>query len=188
MFDKAYKTKIHVKNIAVKEFLTPKYYRSKEIRTACCACPYYDKIWSCPPSSSVASDVLFGKTNGFLVAVQVYYEPYLIRVTQKLNEKQKDILRLVTYGRVKRILNNTCLALEGEFDGGVSIAAGVCENCEICAKQEEKACRFPQKMRYSFSGIGLDLVKLSRDFLGLEILWSKDSFPEYETLVAGIFY
>lgn len=188
MFDKTYKIKLHVKKIAVAELLTCSYYRAKEIRTACSACPYYNKVWSCPPSSPVARDLLFGKRSGFLVATQVYYEQYLINATQKLNEKQRDILRRMTYGKVKRILNTTCLALEKEFEGGVSVAAGVCENCEVCAKQEDKACRFSQKMRYSFSGLGIDLVKLSKNYFDIDILWGENSFPEYEVLLAGIFY
>ena len=188
MFDKTYKTNIMVAEIAVSDLLKPAYYKAKEVRTACSLCPYHGKSWSCPPSSPVASDLLFGKESGFLVAVQVLYEPYLVEASRKLSVEQRDILREATYGKVKQILNSTCRELEAEFDGGVSVSAGVCKNCDICAKLDGLPCRFPQRMRYSFSGLGIDIVKLVGDTFGLDILWSKNSFPDYEVLVSGIFY
>ena len=188
MFETTYKTNIMVAKIAVQDLLKPTYYKAKEVRTACSLCPYYGKSWSCPPSSPVARDLLFGKENGFLIAVQVLYEPYLIKASGKLTAEQRDILRRTTYGKVKNVFNATCRELEAEFDGGVSVSAGVCENCDICAKLGGLACRFPQKMRYSFSGLGVDIVKLVKDTFGLDILWSKNSFPDYEVLVSGIFY
>ena len=41
-------------------------------------------------------------------------------------------------------------------------------------------------MRYSMDAFGFDLSAITKDMLGIEILWCKDRLPEYFTLIHGI--
>ena len=41
-------------------------------------------------------------------------------------------------------------------------------------------------MRYSMDAFGFDLSAITKDMLGIEIIWCKDRLPDYFTLIHGI--
>ena len=49
-----------------------------------------------------------------------------------------------------------------------------------------ESCRQPDKMRYSMDAFGFDLSAITKDILGIEILWCRDRLPEYFTLIHGL--
>ena len=77
------------------------------------------------------------------------------------------------------------LAFERVSPGAVTVAAGRCEQCEVCTRLQDLPCRRPERMRYSFSAFGFDLTALAKEQLGMDLLWAGEGLPEYNVAIAA---
>ena len=119
-----------------------------------------------------------------MVGVKVIYDPQT-RAAAAVPE-QTDRIRSETYGRVKRALLEVLLEVERSIPGSWCVAAGECELCPECSRTRGTPCVMPERMRYSFSGLGLDLTKIAEDVLQMPLLWQKQGLPEYNVAIAAL--
>ena len=150
----------------------------------CRECPRYDTVWSCPPLDFDADEYLerFAWVN--VVGAKVVLNP---RVIEEADTDEK--VRTVGWeivSAVKLELEEKMRQLEGTVPGSVSLSSGGCNLCKECSRKEGRPCRRPEKMRYSLDAFGFDLSAITKDMLGIEILWCRDRLPEYFTLIHGL--
>lgn len=177
-----YQTQVQTASLSVERFIRD-YCAPERFLPCCAACPEYGSNWACPPDVPTAEQLLAARRTVCLVGVQVRYDPAL-RARATDGDRARRV-REETYEPVKRLLNETLLCLERQCPGAVAIAAGSCQWCDRCARLEGKPCRQPERRRYSFSALGFDLGRLSRECLGWELLWGQ-GLPEYDVLLAAL--
>lgn len=180
-----YRIEVNCKQIAKEELLSC-YLNPGSVSEACRLCPDYGKVWSCPPGVPDAAAYLEAYKGCFLIAVKVIYSKETLAAAD--SAKKAAEIRLRSYEKVKRNLLITLLALEGHVPGGLCIGAGRCILCEKCAREDGRACRYPDWRRYSITAFGFAFAKLLKDKMNLSLLWSQDGLPEYDTAVAALFY
>lgn len=177
-----YHTQVQVATLPVKRWLED-YCRPEQFAGACEACPDYGRVWSCPPGLPSAGEAFRQYERVHIIGVKVIYDQ-ATRAEAATPERTEE-LRQATYGRAKRVLLETLLELEKTRPGSWTVAAGRCELCPRCTRADGEPCRMPERMRYSFSGFGFDLSRITRELLGMELLWSPQGLPEYNVAVAA---
>ncbi|NCB64014.1 MAG: hypothetical protein EOM52_10485 [Clostridia bacterium] len=175
-------TQVTVKSIPVSRWME-RYHTPEKFVGACEACPDYGRVWSCPPGVPEARGYFSPYQTAYLIGVKVVYDAETRAAA--LDGARTDEVRQATYGRVKRLLMETLLALESAFPGSVTVAAGRCELCERCTRPDALPCRTPERRRYSFSAFGFDLGRIAEEELGLKLLWSGQRLPEYNVAIAA---
>lgn len=177
-----YSTQVKTATLPVSRWLDS-YCTPERFRDACRACPDYGRVWSCPPGVPDARTAFAPFRTVYLVGVQVDYAPETIAAAD--TPERTEALRQASYGVVKKQLLSTLLELEKAVPGSWTVAAGRCEQCDVCTRREGLPCRRPDRMRYSFSAFGFDLGKLAREQLGLELLWADRGLPAYNAAIAA---
>lgn len=178
-----YHTEVKVVTLPVHRWLE-QYCRPEIFSESCRACPNYGRVWSCPPLPQSAAELIKPFSCVHIIGVKVIYDRQLRQ--QAIGSGCADEIRAQTYGKVKRALLESLLALETVIPGSWSIAAGECEQCKTCCRSRGVPCCKPERMRYSFSGLGFDLTRIARELLEMELLWQKDGLPEYHVAIAAL--
>ena len=174
---------VNVATLPVKEWLE-RYCVPEKFALACQGCPDYGRVWSCPPELPPASELFAPFERVHLIGMKVVYKKETREAAT--SPEKTDRLRAATYGKAKRVLLESLLELEKSIPGSWSIAAGRCELCRRCAREDGLPCRMPERLRYSFSGFGFDLTRMASEALGLELLWSPQGLPAYNVAVAAL--
>ena len=150
----------------------------------CRECPRYDTVWSCHPLDFDTDEYLekFAWVN--VLGAKVI-------LNTKVIEEADTAEKVMTVGweivsAVKLVLEEKMRQMERQISGGVSLSSGGCNLCKECIRKEGKSCRMPEKMRYSLDAFGFDLSAITKDMLGIDILWCRDRLPEYFTLIHGL--
>lgn len=152
--------------------------------TFCKDCHNYNALWSCPPLQFDANQFLQNYNYIYIVGVKVIYNPETVTLANT-PEKVKEIT-MRTLREVKDKLANALHFLEGQIPDSVSLASGGCHICQHCSRLDNRPCIHPEKMRYSLDSFGFDLTAITSDLLQIELKWSKDTLPEYYTLIHGL--
>lgn len=181
-----YRTEVRVETIKVSDWLE-NYCHPEKFLPLCKACPDYGKNWSCPPGVPEVERIVKDYEYAQIIGLKVIYDEW-VRREAMLDPKREEHLRQQTYGKAKKEMLAALLALEKEFPGTRTIMAGKCELCQECARREDKACRHPQKMRYSYSGLGFDLGRIAQEILEMPLLWQNGGLPEYNVAVAAFLH
>ncbi len=123
------------------------------IRDKCKVCRNYGNNYACPPLAPTTT-FLRNKFRKILVYI--------------LHAKDGN---LDDWNMLAKIIHYYGLKVEKELDG-LCLIAGECKICEKCAAESFKPCIYPEKKRYSITGIGLDVEKT---FLALnhKLSWKK---------------
>lgn len=174
-------TKTAVRIMQVQEFLKC-YYQPEQLAQSCAACPSFGKVWSCPPSVPETERFFAPFSRIVLVGVQVYYDD----AQRQAAYGNADAVRAQSYEPAKRSLLEALLCLERHFKGTVAIAAGRCEQCAQCTREQGKPCCKPARMRYSFSGFRIDLTGIAAQQLGMPLVWSKEALPPYQVAIGAL--
>ena len=150
----------------------------------CRECPRYDTVWSCPPLDFDADEYLekFAWVN--VVGAKVVLSQRVIEEADTAEKVRTMGWKIVS--AVKLELEEKMRQIEGQVPGSVSLSSGGCNLCKECSRKEGKPCRMPEKMRYSLDAFGFDLSAITKDMLGINILWCRDRLPEYFTLIHGL--
>lgn len=119
-------------------------------------CGSYGKNYACPPLSGTLEDCI-GR-------IKKYDKAFVINYVTSM----KTSAEMVNGGES---FSEACNSLrkdleESDIDSAV-MAAGPCRLCKECAALEGLPCRFPDKVRYSMEGSGIDVVRLSMN-LGMK--------------------
>ena len=152
--------------------------------TYCRECPRYDTVWSCPPLSFDADAYLKRFSWVSVVGAKIVLSKKVIEAADTA-EKVKDTgWKIIS--KVKLELEDKMRQLEGQVSGSVALSSGGCNLCKECSRKDGQPCRMPEKMRHSLDAFGFDLSAITKDMLGIEILWCRDRLPDYFTLIHGL--
>ena len=178
-----YDAEVKVITLPIRQWLD-QYYRPEWFIESCKACPNYGRIWSCPPLAQDTPTLVRPFSRIHIVGVKVIYDPQTRALAD--TPQRTDQIRRDTYGRVKRAMLESLLEIERSLPGTWCIAAGECELCPQCSRLQGTPCRMPHRMRYSFSGLGLDLTKIAENLLEMPLLWQKDGLPAYNVAIGAL--
>ena len=172
------------KNSMPMELFRQKYQDREKYLTYCRECPKYNTVWSCPPLKIDADAYLSKYAWVNVVGAKVILD-------HKVIEKADTPEKIKTVGwkivsEVKLCLEEEMRKLESQLPGSVSLSSGGCSLCKTCTRKAGAPCRKPDKMRYSLDAFGFNLSAITKDMLGIEIMWCKDRLPDYFTLIHGI--
>ncbi len=179
-----YTTELKVQSIPVGELLE-KYCFPEKYMDACRGCPEYGRVWSCPPGVPPAEEYLKERKTAYIIGVKVIYDEEEKKLAL-VSPQELENVRSASYGKVKKEMLDTLLKMEQFFPNPRILAAGRCEQCDVCTRPEGLPCRKPERMRYSFSAFGFDLVAIAGDLLGMELLWAQQGLPEYNLALAAL--
>ena len=161
-----------------------RYQDRKKFIAYCRECPRYDTVWSCPPLGFDADEYLKRFSWMSVVGAKIVLSQEVIEAADTA-EKVKDTgWKIIS--KVKLELEDKMRQLEGQVSGSVALSSGGCNLCKECSRKEGKPCRMPEKMRHSLDAFGFDLSAITKEMLGIEILWCRDRLPEYFTLIHGL--
>lgn len=181
-----YKVQVQVETLKVSEWLE-KYCCPEKFLPLCKRCPEYEKNWSCPEGVPDVKVLAGAYRYVQIIGLKIVYEEW-VRQEAAMGAEREEQLRQQTYGAARKELQQALLALEKAFPGSLTIMAGKCELCERCSRMDGKRCRHPEWMRYSFSGLGFDLVRIAEEVLKLPLLWQDGGLPEYNVAVAAFLH
>lgn len=181
-----YRIQVRVKTLTASEWLR-EYCQPERFLPLCRECPEYGRNWSCPPGVPAARELSERYRFVQMIGLKVLYDDEVRRAAAK-NPARTELLREQTYGAAKRRLLQALLLLEETFPDSMTVMAGRCELCTHCAREDGQACRHPEKLRYSFSGLGFDLGRLSGELLEMPLLWQNEGLPEYNVAVAAFLH
>lgn len=181
-----YRTQVYVETRKVSEWIEL-YCHPETFCALCRDCPRYGCNWSCPPGVPSAKELIGKYRFVQLIGLKVIYDAGMRQESMK-GSKQEEALRQKTYGAAKKQMLQALLALEEIIPDSMTVMAGCCELCEECTRAKGKGCRHPEQMRFSFSGLGFDLGRISEEILKLPLLWQKEGLPEYNVAVAAFLH
>ena len=182
--DLNYQAEVKTASIPFSRWLSD-YCRPEKFASSCELCPYYGKKWSCPPDMPKAAAYFAGMDTVYVIGVKVIYDEYAKLESEKSPEREQEI-RNLTYEKAKRSLLFCLLELEKLFPGAKGIMAGGCMLCDPCERGKGRPCRFPDKMRYSYSGFGFDLGQIAKELLDTPLLWRTGGLPDYHLAIASL--
>ena len=166
------------------ETLLNDYIDLEQYENSCKNCPNYGALYSCPPYDFDKLELLRKYKKLRIIGLQILFD-------KKLTSKVYSESEISTVNR--NIINpernsfDADLLLEEKRSNGLALYSGSCNLCQICKRKTNEPCEHPNKMRYSIESLGGDVVGLSRDYLGVNILWAgKGKLPEYFLFVGGI--
>lgn len=178
-----YHTITRINSLPITEFIK-KYQNQEKFMAFCKECPNYNTLWSCPPLRIDATQFLQAFNYIYIIGVKVIYDAETIKLADT-SEKIKEITTR-SLREVKNKFSDKMLILESEIPASISLASGGCYLCERCKRRDDLPCKQPEKMRYSLDSFGFDLTAITSDLLQIDLKWSKNSLPEYYTLIHAL--
>ena len=147
----------------------------------CLDCPNSGRFWSCPPFEFDPREIWerYG-------ALLLYAQKIVFR-KDRLFPGERRAFEATELPKVKAGLARELLAMEAEAPGSLALFAGKCDLCPACARTERKACRMPDRMRYSIEALGGDCGGALEKYFGETLQWSAGQrLPEQIILLGGL--
>lgn len=163
------------------------YFQPEVFIEYCRACKYYDKIWTCPPYDFDISKGLKGYRYAYIIGSKLNFKD--LEGEQKISlerGKAEDAFNEV-YHAAREILDERLLRIDDKEKQLLILLAGRCLQCSHCTKEKQSPCVYPEKAHYSLESLGFDVASICEEILREKLQWTKDSLPEYLTLVSAIF-
>ncbi len=131
------------------------------------ACGMYGRTWMCPPFIGEI-DVLIEKAKR--------YSHALVYQTVGQLEDSYDFEGMMEAGKK---MNDLTQKIRDVMAGSVGenplhLGAGGCRMCEVCAKQQDKPCRFPDKAMSSLEAYGVSVSQLA-EVCGMKYINGQDT-------------
>jgi predicted metal-binding protein len=169
---------INVKAAVVDSRRLADYENKRKIEKLCEACPTYGRKWSCPPwSPSFSKYDLQEYPYAALVLFWCDLDQFRYTKTEYVRIRAANTIMKSRMDRFMR-------SLERRLDG-VMISNGNCRLCNPCSKKKGQPCKRPEAMRYSMEALGLNVGRITADFLDHRLLWYKDkTLPAYLSAAA----
>ena len=165
--------------IGVEEYLL--HYRDAErFIKLCKECRNYGRRYGCPPFDYDVLQLVSRYDRVKIFGTQLFIKDAQVGVSELNRFMQPVVLQQ----------NERLLELEKQHNGFACGFVGECPYCtEPCARLEGKPCRNSDKVRPSLEALGFDMVKTSKELLGVEIKWATAAHhPDYLMLICGLFY
>lgn len=118
------------------------------------ACGMYGRSWMCPPH--------VGPVDGLIARARRYRRALVYQTVDTL-EDSYDFEGMMAAGqRMNELAQKVRSSLPVPFGKeALYLGAGGCRVCPVCAKQEEKPCRFPEKALASLEAYGVNVSQLA---------------------------
>ena len=139
------------------------------------ACGMYNRSWMCPPCVGEIDD---------LIARAKQYCWAMVYQTVNDLEDSYDIEGMLAAGEQ---MNRLTDRIRGELDFGpdaLTLGAGGCRICKVCAKVEGKPCRFPEKAISSLEAYGVNVSKLA-ELAGMKYINGQNTVTYFGTVFFG---
>ena len=152
----------------------------------CQHCSNFRKTWSCPDFPFNPERYWRRYDSIRLIGLKIIVPDELREKT--LDKEESEAFLKAFLDRYKKEFDDYILK-EEEKEGGVGLNGGSCQRCQplLCSRQEGKACRKPELMRYSIEALGGDVSKTVTKYLHQELEWMKDGrLPGHFILVGGV--
>ena len=173
-----------VKNVRIRSAIMSKsvleeYIDLDTAKELCLDCDNYNSNWSCPP---------------FVLDLDEHYQYAVViagsmSISGLIDENEVSIDEAMTTIFFERREEFTQWLLEFEtlFPGIRSVAAGVCKNCDVCARTNKMNCRHPNRVRPSLEALGFNIQELTKRELSLDTGWpAGGGLPEDMTAVGAL--
>ena len=136
------------------------------------ACGMYNRSWMCPPCIGEIDD---------LIAEAKQYRWAMVYQTVNDLEDSFDIEGMLAAGEQ---MNKLTDRIRANLDFGpdeLVLGAGGCRICPVCAKIENKPCRFPEKAISSLEAYGVNVSKLA-ELAGMKYINGQDTVTYFGTV------
>ncbi|WP_432748627.1 DUF2284 domain-containing protein [Pectinatus frisingensis] len=178
-----YRIETCIKQVVLTDVLG-KYQERERFLRYCKDCHKYNTRWSCPPLDFDPNEYLAPYKYSYLIGIRIFYDAAIIAAA---NTKEKiRYTSLKTTKTVKKQVSEILLAAEQYTPTTISLSSGGCDFCCRCSRIKNEPCRRPEKMRYSLDAFGINLSKIAKKFLNIELLWNADTLPQYHTLIHAL--
>lgn len=167
------------------DVLIENYRFEQKFMELCRECANYGTNWACPPFDFDTEDYLRRYRYAHIFAVKWRHSADTIARNDTMEKAIAYSRALFHRGKEKML--TLLYRLEGQYAGSVGMSAGGCSICGRCSRFGGQPCIHPDKVRHSPEALGFDLTMISKDFLGIEILWGRDALPEYQVLLNALF-
>ena len=118
------------------------------------ACGMYGRSWMCPPHVGRIED---------LIAQAKTYKTALVYQTVDTLEDSYDFEGMMKAAeRMNRLTQAIRREIPASMRPALLLGAGGCRVCAVCAKQEDKPCRFPEKALASLETYGIYVTALAQ--------------------------
>ena len=127
-----------------------------ELRDYCSTdrCQHYDKKWTCPPGCGTVEECE--------VLMRKYHRGLILQTTGDF----PDSLDYEQMGAIAKAHKENIVGFvkifRDMYPGGLVVADLPCENCKECT-YPDAPCRFPDKIAYSMSAMGMVVSDVCRD-------------------------
>jgi predicted metal-binding protein len=152
---------------------------SKTNKMSCEACDKHGKNLACPPYSPDFPEHIGVSGEARVICYRVHME----NVQEVSGEpRYRSAFRLV-----RGLLSEELYKYRKE--GYVIAGAGACLFCKECVVETgEKECRAPSRLIYSLESLGVNLISLSEQVLGLKLQWGGgESDAEHVAAIGAAF-
>lgn len=140
------------------------------------ACGMYGRNWMCPPCVGPVEE---------LIAQARGYRWALVYQTVDRLEDSFDFEGMVEAARrMSRLAQTVRAQLELPDPSPLYLAAGACGICPVCAKTEDKPCRFPQLALSSLEAYGIDVSQLA-SLAGMNYTSGPDTVTYFAAVLFG---
>ena len=135
----------------------------REFRAACeqNTCGKYQKCWMCPP------DV--GDIDEMIARAKTYENALVFQMVEPL-EDSFDIEGMQAAAKKHTALTAALAeAVRPRLPGALTLGAGACHICEVCARLENKPCLHPEKAIASLEAYGIAVSELA-EYCGMNYI------------------
>ena len=136
------------------------------------ACGMYNRSWMCPPC--------VGEIDDLIAKTEKYRWAFVFQTVNQL-EDSYDIEGMLEAGKQ---INKLIDWIRRELDFGpdaLTLGAGGCRLCPVCAKVEGKPCRFPEKAISSLEAYGVNVSKLA-ELAGMKYINGQNTVTYFGTV------
>jgi predicted metal-binding protein len=155
------------------------------VMSYCAACPIFGKNWSCPPFDFDVDGLLARYDYAYIFGIKMIHGKQALEAHNTPKSALKYSVWLMDNVNLK--LLDILHSLEVKYPGARGASGGSCKICRACARIDSLPCRFPDKMRNSIESLGFDVSMITKELLGLDLVWMKDGLPPYQVLVNALF-
>lgn len=175
--------KIKYAKIDTKSFVE-KYVDVPLVLGYCKNCKNYGKVYSCPSFDFNVLDVWKSYKYLHLVA-------FIVLLTDE--EKSKQFTKETFYDEIDRFytiekgkITDIQYKILEDNPNTKGLGGGRCQLCKVCKRESNEPCIYKDKLMMSIESLGGKVSEVTKDLLGIDIVWSKDfKYPEYITSVIG---
>jgi predicted metal-binding protein len=165
--------------------LIASYRFADRVMSYCAACPVFGRNWSCPPFSFDVGEFLGRFDFAYIFGVKMVHGESTLAAHNTAQSALKYSMSLMDSVSLK--LLDILHGLERKHRGSRGASGGNCKICRTCARIDSLPCRFPERMRNSIESLGFDVSMITKELLGLELVWMTDRLPPYQVLVNALF-